>query len=334
MKNTVLLLLLFLLVGSLTFYFFKKEDKKTTILTEDGDFAVKNIDEIRKIRLSDKNGTTTVLEKKSNHWQVNEQWKANPNAINNLLETIQRVSIKYIPPRAAVPNILKDIATNKIKVETYNQTNRLLKSYYVGGVTNDELGTHMIMVGATAPFVTHIPGFEGTLRARYLLDEYDWRDKTIFQEKIDNIQSLSIEYPKQKNKSFLLERRDGAYEVLPFYESTPKYNRTVEKGLIEKYLVGYDHLVAEAFENNNPLRDSISRLLPFSTIRLKTVSGAEKELRLYPIVKTAKNGQQILNQNGKPLVEKYFASVNGEDFMLIQHLVFGKILWAYEAFFQ
>ena len=51
------------------------------------------------------------------------------------------------------------------------------------------------------------------------------------------------------------------------------------------------------------------------------------------ILKKSKTGQILLNDKGTGIVEKYFAAVNGEDFMLIQQLVFGKILWGYESFY-
>ena len=31
------------------------------------------------------------------------------------------------------------------------------------------------------------------------------RDKTLFEEEVENIQSVSIEYPKQRSQSFILE---------------------------------------------------------------------------------------------------------------------------------
>lgn len=333
MKNTLLLLIVFLFIGGTAYYLTSKEDTKTTVLTEHRNFAVPNIDEVHKIFLADRNGRTITLVRKEDFWQLNNKWTANPNSIANLLHTIQKVKIKYVPPRAAVKHIVKDIATNHVKVEVYDQAGKKLKAYYVGGVTNDELGTHMIMEDADEPFVTYIPGFEGGLRARFFLKEQNWKDKTIFQERLEQIQAVSVEYPKQKDKSFKLEKIGDSYSVQPFYQDTPKINGEVKKGLAEKYLVGFERLVAEAYENDNVIRDSIEQQLPFCIVTVKTTDNQEKSMRLHPIVKKMKNGTVVLTEQGRPLIEKYFADVNGEDFMLIQYLVFGKILWSYDGFF-
>ena len=190
----------------------------------------------------------------------------------------------------------------------------------------------MIKEEAESPFVTYVPGFEGSLRVRYMTEEIDWRDKAIFRERLSDIQSVSIEYPKQKNKSFILEKTNGAFTLAPFYPNSPKAKKVIPKGIAEKYLVGYEKLIAENFMNTFEKKDSIRQLLPFSVIRFKTTEAEEKVVTLYPIIKRATTGQMILDDEGRQIVEKYHADVNGEDFMLIQQLVFGKILWGYDNF--
>lgn len=332
MKKTLILLILFLVIGGATFYLTTKKDTKTTILTEERNFAVADIESVYKIFIADRNGKSVTLERKKNYWQLNKKHKANPNAVSNLLNTIQKLKIKYTPPKAAVKNIINDIATNNIKVEVYNKSGEKLKVYYVGGVTNDELGTYMIKEEAEAPFVTYVPGFEGSLRVRYMTEEIDWKDKAIFAERLPDIQSVSIEYPKQKNKSFKLEKNNGEFILAPFYANTPKAKKVLPKGVAEKYLVGFERLVAENFINAYEKKDSVRQLLPFGIIRFKTIDEVEKVVKLHPIIKRSKAGQILLDDEGRQIVEKYHADVNGEDFMLIQQLVFGKILWGYDNF--
>ncbi|MEM1119666.1 MAG: hypothetical protein AAGJ18_04415, partial [Bacteroidota bacterium] len=315
------------------YFLLSKEDTKTTILTKERNFAVPNIDQVHKVFIANRNGESVTLERKPNHWQLNGKYRANPNPVQILLNTIQKVKIKYTPANAATQNIINDIATNNIKVEIYDKNNQPLSVYYVGGTTNDELGTHMIKEGAETPFVTYLPGFEGGLRVRYSPRERDWRDKAIFREQLQAIESVSVEYPKQKNKSFKIERENGTFSLKPFYENTPKAKKPTPSGQIERYLIGYERLIAESFSNEYEHKDSIKQLLPFSIIRLKTKGEPQKVVRLHPIIKRAKNGQMILDDSGTAIIEKYFADVNGEDFMLIQQLIFGKILWSYDSFF-
>ena len=323
MKRTTLFLIIFLLLGAAaTWYLLSKPDEKTSLAGADRRFKVENTDDIYKIFLADRRGAKTTLERKDGYWLYNGKYTARPNAMDNLLDAISRVEIQYKPPTAAVKNMITSLATEGIKVEIYNKSNKLLKSYYVGGATADELGTYMIIEGAEQPYVASIPGWVGNLRFRYNLTGDDWRDKTVFGEKFENIQSASVEYPKNRNLSFRLEREGKTYHITPFYETTPLIRRPYKAGSAERYLEGFRSLGAEAFENENPKRDSIQRLVPFSIISLKTTAGKEKMVRLFPLMTDSDQ------------VERYLADVNGTDFMLVQQLVFGKILWGYDFFFE
>lgn len=323
MKRTTLFLIIFLLLGSATtWYILSKPDEKTSLAGADRRFKVENTEEIYKIFIADRDGAKTTLERKDGYWLYNGKYTARPNAMDNLLDAIRRVEIQYKPPTAAVKNMITSLATEGIKVEIYNKNNKLLKSYYVGGATADERGTYMIIDGAEQPYVASIPGWEGNLRFRYNLTGDDWRDKTVFAEKAENIESVSIEYPKNRNKSFRLERKGNNYTITPFYETTPKIQRPYKEGSAERYLEGFRSLGAEAFENENPKRDSIRQLVPFSIITLKNKEGNERIVKLFPLFGTSDQ------------VERYLADVNTGDFMLVQHLVFGKILWGYEFFFE
>ncbi len=333
MKRTIILLLAFLSLGGITTWYLRtQQDDKTTLAGADRRFAVENADDIYKIFIADRKGVTTMLERQENEWRYNGKYKARPNAMDNLLDAITRVQVKYKPPQAAVKNMVIDLATNGLKVELYHKNGNLLKAYYVGGSTPDERGTYMIMDGAEQPYVAYIPGWEGNLRFRYNLVGEDWRDKTIFNFDQDDIQSVSVEYPKQKNKSFRLERIGSEFDVKPFYDVTPVINRPLNPGKVEAYLEGFKSLGAEAFENQNPRRDSILQLVPFSIISLTDKAGNEIVVKLYPIFPKVNPGATQLP--GADAVERYFLDWNSEDFMLIQHRVFSKILWGYEFFFE
>ncbi|HMO38356.1 MAG TPA: DUF4340 domain-containing protein [Saprospiraceae bacterium] len=332
-KKTLLLLIAFALLGAIaTWYLLTQPDDQTTLAGADRQFAIANTDVIYKIFIADRQGSTTTLERRDGYWMYNGQYRARPNAIDNLLDAIRRVQVKYKPPTAAVKHMVSDLATQGLKVELYDKNNRLLKTYYVGGATADERGTYMIMDRAEQPYVTHIPSWEGNLRFRYSLKGDDWRDKTIFAYRPEDVQAVVIEYPKQRNNSFRLARAGQDFRVQPFYEVTPVINRPLRSGVIEAYIEGFRSLGAEAFENKNPRRDSVLQLIPFSIISVTDKNGVTTTARLYPIFPEPIPGATRLPDAN--VVERYFAALDNGDFMLIQHHVFKKILWGYEFFFQ
>lgn len=321
--------MLFIVLGALSVAAFltTKQQSVTSTLGQDRLFAIKETDKIGKIFIADREGHKTNLVRKGKDWEYNYQHKANPNAINNLLDAISRVQMKFKPADAAVKGMVTDLATRGIKVEIYDQSGKKMKAYYVGGSTPDERGTYMIMEGSNQPYVTSIPNWEGNIRFRYSLKNDDWRDKTIFEASVDEVARIVIEYPKQKDQSFELTRNGNTYQVVPFFDITPKMNTLPSRASVERFLSGFKKISAESFETNNPRKDSVLQTIPFCNILLKKTNGEVQSVQLYPILKQYGTVET-------PVVERYFALSKGEDFMLVQNRLFKPILWGYPFFFE
>ncbi|MCB0532730.1 MAG: DUF4340 domain-containing protein [Lewinellaceae bacterium] len=330
MKRTGLLVALFLLLGVAAFYVLRQKNTQSgSHVSWDMDFAVKNTEDITRIFLADRGGQRVTLERKDGFWLYNGKYVARPTAVQTLLETIQNINVLYIPPKAAESSMVTSLATEGITVEVYGKNNERLKRYYVGGVTNDERGTYVIMEGAEQPYVAHVPGFIGQLRARFILKEDDWRDRTVFSEKPEEIQFISVEYPQQKSESFQLEKMDKAtYSVKPLFSTTPVSPTPQRKGVAEAYLLQFEKLGAEGFETTNPLRDSVRALVPFAIVKLQRTDSTMKEVRFWPVAieENYATGQHYIN--------RYFTDLNnGDAFLLTQERVFGKIFRGYNFFF-
>lgn len=339
MKRTLILLLLFLLLGGgVAWYLTQGEDEKSTLTGTDRDFAT-NIEEVHKIFIADRLGERTTLEKRDGYWLYNGKYEARSSVIRPLVEAIERVRIQYKPPRAAVGNMVNVLATQGIKVELYDKEDEQIKTYYVGGSTSDERGTYMIMEGADQPYVVEIPAWEGNLSIRFKRIGDEWRKKLLFEHEVEEIKSVSIEYPKQKQNSFILEQTsDGIFDVQPFYDITPRINRPIKAGSGEAYLINFEKLSAEAFRNHVMEKDSIREQIPFSIITLTDVEGKTRKVQLYPIIKRStvsqdlKSGEYIINSGD---IERYYVDVDdGADFMLAQNRLMRKILWGYRSFFD
>jgi hypothetical protein len=163
-----------------------------------------------------------------------------------------------------------------------------------------------------------------------MLGDDNWRDRAVFSEKPEEIQSVSIEYPQQKSESFMLEKvRAAEYTVRPFFSTTTSSPRPLRKGIPESYLLQFESKIAEGFETTNAARDSIVALVPFAIVSLKKTTGEEKKVRFWPVdVETDK-------ATGKSYVIRYFTDYNnGESFMLTQDMVMGPIFRGYSFFFE
>ncbi len=331
MKRNFWLILIFLVLGGTTaWYLFFKAKKEKTTLGWERNFKVENPGDIYKIFIANRNGQTTHLERRGDHWIVNGDSKANPNVINPLLDAITHVELLYVPPQSATVNVARELAATGIKVEIFNKGGDKIKGYYVGGTTADARGTYMILENSEQPMVVGIPMMIGQIRTRYELSGDDWRDKAIFSYSPDEIQRVSIEYPKQRNKSFILERTGSGYAVKPFYENVPPINRPVDNSSVESFLTNFKSLVAESFSNGYEKKDSIRQTIPFSIVSLETTDGQQRKVSFYPTYREdAETGERRAD-----IVERFFADVDSKDWMLTQHRVFRKIFWAYEALLE
>ncbi len=272
-------------------------------------------------------GATVTLLRRGNDWYVNDRYKANPNVVENLLEAMGGIRLKYIPPQAALDHIVKDLATRSIKVQIFDRNGELMKTYYVGGAPPDERGTYMIMEGAEQPYVMELPGLGGSVRGRYDIFKLDrWRDKTLLSFDPDQIEYVAIDYPKQRSKSFELKRQGRQWTLAPLYATTPRRTTQPDPRQIQRFLSGFRQVYGETFLNEWDGRDSMRQILPFARIQVRTPR-QEQLVTLWPI-------ERYVEGRDLPVVERYYADIRpAGDFMIVQHRLVAKILWAYEFFF-
>ncbi|MEM1215997.1 MAG: DUF4340 domain-containing protein [Bacteroidota bacterium] len=336
MSRTSILIVLFVALGAAAYFFVAQGEQapSTSIVGADREFSVPRED-IQKIFIADRNGNKTTLEREDDHWQYNGTYKARPDAVENLLRAVENVRMRFKPTEAALPTMIESLATNGLKVEIYGKNDELLKAYYIGGATNDELGTYIILDGAKQPYVADIPGWQGNIRFRYNLKGDDWRDRTVFGTPADEIATVSVEYPKQQDKSFRLSfEADPAGELSPFYPLSPKRSEAPNPGRVDAYRYLFESVQVVKFNNFNREREEISQRIPFAIVRLTDTQGKEYSLKLWPDHAEAsvdpKTGVVI---NPKE-VTSFYALNQDNDFLVMQNRVLNKFLWSYDFFFR
>lgn len=324
-------------MGVVSYFLLSNHLQSDKTIPPDRDFQVSDTQNITKIFLADKLGEKILLERqKDGTWLVNGKYKAFEPGMSVLLNTIQQVRVKYIPPNSAVPNLVKDIASHGIKVEIYGKSGKKLKTYYVGGNTQSEDGTAFIMEGYEQPYIVYMPSLLGGLRSRYRVREHQIIDRWIFREDPEKIKSISVEYPGQRNKSFLLDLSQKKPQVQPFYATTPPINGDVFMPAVEAFLYGFEKIGAEGIVIDQVERDSVLKLIPFCTIMLQRNDGSMMDISLWPIIDMVEeDATKFENPQKEYFIERYYAYSEATGlFYLTQHLIFEKILWSYGDFFD
>jgi uncharacterized protein DUF4340 len=333
-KTTILLFALFIILGgSAAWYFSKNAGKpKATYSSSNMDFKI-NPDLAYKIFLADREGHKTTLIRKNNEWLLEGKEKIRQNAVDYLMQAIGGIEVKYRPSKASYPKVTKDLATFGIEVEIYGENDELLRNYYVGGVDEKGEGNYMIMADSDEPYATHLTTFVGGLRTRFAMTGDEWRDRSVFAENPEDITSVSIEYPRQKNKSFKLIKEGSNYIVEPFFKTTPIIDKKVTTGKPEQFLQEFKSKIAENFQNEYTLKDFAKTITPFAIVTLTKTDGTEKSVKFIPYQKTSKQGELIKQDPDAP-VFRFHADCSWGDFMVVQQGVFGKVFWGYESFYK
>ena len=125
-------------------------------------FSIENVDEITKVFMADKKNQSVVMVKAGTQWIINGKCYASDNMVRDMLLIVKRMKVREPVSKASFNNVISMLATSSVKVEFYKQGHKidfwglklfpcekLVKAFYVGTNTKDNLGTFMINEGGS-----------------------------------------------------------------------------------------------------------------------------------------------------------------------------------------
>lgn len=344
MKNKTLIIL-FIILAPAAIWFLMQNDSGTLEDAESG-FAISDTSSVSKIFIADMKTNSVLMERTEDGWMLDGKHKANTKVVDLLLETMLKIKVKTPVPIAARDNVVRRLSSIGIKVEIYQEAFRinlfgkykffpyekLAKVYFVGDVTPDNLGTYMLMDGATDPYVMHIPRFRGFLSPRYSPKLDDWRSHEVFSQDLSEISSVTIEFFEKPEESFKVEIIDsyGNYNLTRLNDNSNVSRYDTLKLL--NFLTSFADLRYESRLNNlmSPvLIDSITSSPALYKITLvddknDTISVKGFAKRSLPEEIKEDAYFQLIPDD----MDRFHALINnGNDFVLMQFYIFDKVLY-------
>ena len=326
MKKNSIYLVLFLLLSGITGYLIYN-NSKSTIRKELSDFAVSDTASINKIFMADKQGKQILLERKGTGWIVNGKFEARQDLINMLLYTMKSMQVLSPVGKNLYNNTMKLLASSAVKVEIYSNQ-ELIKTYYVGHPTMDNLGTFMYLEGSSVPFIMFIPGFNGYLTTRFDIMEQDWRSKNIFSLNPRMITEAKVIDPNSADSSFTLSLKDSTYSI---QTNNGKTLSRLDFGKLHNFLIGFGNTNYEMIFEKIPstFKDSLLNAGPFKIIEVRSFTGELKQVSLYRKSFTGVS----MNPNDDDDVtypydpDRFYLSVAGDkEWYICQYLNWSKLL--------
>ena len=318
-----------LLVFAIYLYYTKTH---TTIRKELRNFDIEDTYVVTKIFMVDKSNAQVTLERKDGYWTVNNKYIARKDAIDMLLKTMHRIDVRYPVSKSAHNTCVKNLAVKSTKVEIY-QGRKLVKTYFVGGPTQDQRGTYMLLEKSSKPFIMHIPGFSGYLSTRYFIDEALWRSPAIFRYKFNEISSVTVENPQSPEKSFKVfnygDNKFGLQSLSPDIHNISDFDTLAVKRYISYFKrINYDAIVTNIAQHK---RDSVLSSQQMYIITVEDTEGDKKCVKTF-----LRAGDGLLDNDGNPYeydVDRMYAFINNaQDMVIIQYFVFDPLFKEIEYF--
>ncbi len=285
-QRPFLLLAVLALLGLGTWWLLHRSSRTdSTLDTEATAFSVADTASVDKIFVALRSGVThTLVREARSYWTLDGKYTARPDQVRMLLNTLRRQRVKSPVPRAARNSVVRAMAGTGIKVEVYQKGERT-NTFYVGGATNNRLGTYMILEGAEDPYIVHMPGFEGYLTTRFLLSPDDWHTLPVFTLPLLALERVEVVTPGQPDSSFAIARTARNTFGIADYPAADSL-------LLKSYLTQFARIFAQNLVDSasRPTVDSMMRRAPTHVVYVKERGKPRAErLRLWPI-KNSKNG--------------------------------------------
>ena len=317
----------------------------STLRGEAADFTVYDTASITKLFFADKNGNQVVLKREGNGWRVNNEYNANQNMVNEMLYTLNRMRIKMPVSIKKSDNIVTRMSSSNTKVEVYQMLPRInlfnkvklfyhekrSKVFYIGDVTQDNQGTYVLKEGGDKVYIVHLHGFRGFISSRFTASPIDWREHSIFNEKMANIESVKLEINNDPDNGFII-KENGRYQyTMNLLNGEPMAFDTLR---VLNLMSSFGNVRFEAFLNDiDPARrDSIINSPFLQRLTLTTKDDKSSSVTTYSM---RANADQFLYseedlENFDDMIKdpdhKYALLSDGNEFVLIQDFVFGKLL--------
>ena len=313
----------------------------STLQGEASDFQVWDTASVTKIYLADRRENESLLERQEDGWTLNGTYKAHPKQVNYLLTTLYKIRIKMPVSVASHDNIVKQLASQSTKVEIYQMVPRInlfdkiklfyhekrTKVFYVGDATMDNSGTFMLKEGADKAYIVYIPSFRGFISTRFTANPDDWRDHTIFHEKLVDIQSVEIDFNEDPEGSFRIDNIGRhQYKLTRLCDNKDLPYDTLK---VINFLSSFSDLRFEALFTNTMEQERMDSITssPFvHNVVLTSKDGNTQDMKTFK--KLVLNGVTDMSGDyGDVDHDRMYALIDGgKDFVLIQNYVFDKVL--------
>ncbi len=223
------------------------------------------------------------LERKNNIWYVDSKFMARKKAIKMLLQTLRNIKIYAPTQKKIITEINNKIIERNKKISLYNVDNELLNSFYIGKLSPNKKGTYCLKHNAKKSYILNLPGIANNINKYFISDSFFWKNRTIFNFKLNEIKSVLLSY-QDSSKSFELNlAKNNSYSVKQLQNKDIK--KKLNTNAIKQYLsyfynIEYQNII---FGLSKTKKDSIINSRAENIITITDILNNKVSLKTYKI---------------------------------------------------
>jgi len=268
--------------------------QKQSNSTIKNEFTIGDTSKVSKIFMVNKQNENITLIKKGNRWLLKNGDEAISENVKTILKTMMYVEIRQPVSKSAYNTIIKQLATNSVKVEFYENTYRInflgiqlfptvkkSKVIYVGSPTRNYRGTIMMIEGSKDIYVTYIPGFNGYLTERFSANTADWINHKIFKIPIRSIVKVKVDFGLEPHQSYEIENIGN--RKFNLISSKDNMALAYDTTRVLEMLSAFKNINFEAILDQMPQRtlDSLKNSTPLRTVTINTIDQRIVRVKMY-----------------------------------------------------
>lgn len=316
----------------------------STLENGDAAFAVADTSTVTKVYIANKNENEVLLSRSTKGWTLDGNYNANQMMIDQMLGTLKRLKVKAPVSLAKHDNVVRRMAAVSTKVEIYQMVFRinlfnkikffehekLTKVFYVGGSTQDNLGTYMLMEGGERPYIVFLPSHRGYISTRFSPIQDDWKSHVVFNNNLSEIQSVRLTFGREPENSFRIDVVDGRgnYQLTELLTGNQMDSYDTLKLL--NFLTSFRDLRYETRLNNIKSVVAIDSIVNSPSLYELTLVDQKQDTTY---VKMFEKRETSMEDSGMELIfipvdhDRFYGLINdGEDFVLMQYYSYDKVL--------
>ncbi len=317
-------------------------DRMMIQMKSDNQFGIDTDTKISKIVLYEGDSHQLLLELvDKNVWMLNEKFRANDFAIEQLISTLKRLTVKRPVSLEKQLIVNEHLERHGVTVEVYKLShwirlpfnirlisrNKLLRTFILGEVTDEGQANYIRMSWSQSPYVVYLPGLATSFHEQFTTKEHLWHHPGVINLAAHQIQYIEVIVTDDPEESYIL-KRDADTNVMVFLnQGSPVNMSLIDTVRLERYLHSFKNLHFQQLLKGKDLDNSKEDMIKPSFLEMKicdiddhcrTISCFYRPNRYDPGTLFV---EDLLTDPNR-----FYIHIDGQDVAIAEFLIFSKVL--------